>query len=960
MVSLSPTIVVGRDGELALARRVIAGLSQGRGTTLLIEGEAGIGKTRFVQWMTDEVRSLGVTVLRGVGHPFERTRPFGGLADALDLRRRSSDPRRATIAHLLAGDVERSAPDGVAHQDLRYRVVEEIFDLVEEACGESPVMLVVEDLHWVDGSTLLALRSLVQRLAYAPLLLVGTVRPAPRSADLDQFLGDALRSGAHHVSLHPLRAPDVDAIAQSELGLPPAPELSAVLAKAAGNPLWVVEMIRSLSAERRLRSRDGAVEPTSTELPDSLRELVVRRLRYLPETTIELLQITAVLGDAVSIDDVGAVARRPATEVVAGLREAFQARLLGEQDEAVVFRHQLVHDAVYQSMPRPVRRALHRDAAGSLARSGAELLRVADHLVLGAGRGDLEAIRWLRAAARDTGASSPDVAVELLRRAESLLPAGHPDADLIAAEMVDALLRAGNVGEAAARAEAVLDRAHRADADTRLRLALISALSLQNRPAELIERTESVLTEAEDLPPAARSLVLAQASYGRTFSGDLLGGEGTARRALEEAERSGDVATVVWSLTTMSVAVKSQGRYADALELTRRAVTLAFDPPYPDARLRHPLFFHGLVLSDSDRPAEARVAFDRALDECDVLQSAWLLPDTILMSAEARLLAGAWDDANAELEAGLTMADERGQRILVGQSLAYQAIIAGARGDHEAAHAALKDVEVRLDASAPPYGSELVAFALALSNEAEGDQIKAFERLVSLWDHDARRSNRYYHRYLAPALVRLALELDDRRTAERVSELTTADAALAPEVPSVQSAALRCQGLLRADAACLMEAVPLARRSGRVIDHASACEDAGRVLAGAGRTSEARELLVEATALYESLDARSWMARTEAGLRRLGVRRGTRGPRRRPAYGWESLTATEQKVVALATEREVSKLVAQGLTNREVARRLHVSPHTVNTHLRHLFQKLTVSNRAELAATVTRSTPSPS
>lgn len=951
MVSQSSIMVVGRNGELALARSIVTDLRQSLGTTLLIEGEAGIGKSRLVQWMVDEARSASITALRGEGHPFERSRPFGVMVDALDLRRRSPDPRRAAIALLLAGDAERSAARGGAQQDLRFQVVEEVVDLVEEACGTSPVLLVLEDLHWADSSTLLAIRTLVQRLVHAPLVLVLSLRPAPRSAELDQLLDEALRTGAHHMRLEPLQADDVETLAQGELGLPPGPELTGVLAKAGGNPLWVVEMIRSLSVEGRLRSEGGAVEPTSAELPGSLRELVVRRLRYLPEATIELLQVTAVLGDAVSISDVAAAARRPATEVVAGLREAFQARLLGEQGDAVVFRHQLVHDAIYQTMPLPVRRALHRDAAGSLARSGAELLRVADHLVLGAGRGDLEAIRWLRAAARDAGAGAPTAAVELLRHAESMLPGGHPDADLIAAELVDALLRAGNVGEAAARAEAVLDRRHRAEADARLRLSLISALSLQNRPAELIERAESALNEAPDLSPADRSLVLAQASYGRTFSGDLVGGEATARRALEQAESCGDVATTVWSLTTMSVAVKSQGRYAEALDLTGRAVALAFEPPNPDARLRHPLFFHGLVLSDSDRPADARVAFDRALDECDVLQSAWLLPDTILMSAEAHFLAGAWDDAAAEMEAGLAMAHERGQRILVGQTLAYQAIMAEARGDHGAARAALGDVEPQLDAHPPPYGSELVAYASSLSAEAEGDQDTAFRRLASAWDHDDRRDNRYYHRYLGPALVRLAIALEDRPTAERVSQMTIKAAALAPEVPSVQSAAQRCRGLVESDAACLIDAVALARGSGRVIDHAGACEDAARVVADLGRTGEASDLLVEATDLYESLGARAWVARTEAVLRRLGVRRGIRGPRRRPGSGWESLTDTE---------RDVSTLVADGLTNREVARRLHISPHTVNTHLRHVFQKLNVSNRAGLAVTVARSTQSSS
>jgi DNA-binding CsgD family transcriptional regulator len=951
MASQSPTVVVGRSAELALARRIVSQLRLGLGATLLIEGEAGIGKSRLVQWMVDEARTSDITALRGEGHPFERSRPFGVIVDALDLRRRSPDPRRAAIALLLAGDAERSAARGGAQQDLRYQVVEEVVDLMEEACGTSPVLLVLEDLHWVDSSTLLAIRSLVQRLPHAPLVLVGSLRPAPRSGELDQLLDEAIRTGAHHMRLEPLQADDVDTLAQSELGLPPGPELTEILAKASGNPLWVVEMIRSLSAEGRLRSEGGTIEPTSAELPGSLRELVVRRLRYLPEATIELLQVTAVLGDAVSISDVAAAARRPATEVVAGLREAFQARLLGEQGDAVVFRHQLVHDAIYQTMPLPVRRALHRDAAGTLARSGADILRVADHLVLGAGRGDLEAIRWLREAARDAGAGAPTAAVELLRRAESMLPGGHPDADLIAAELVEALLRAGNVGEAAGRAEAVLDRRHRAEVDAQLRLSLISSLSLQNRPAELIARAEAALNEAPDLSPADRSLVLAQASYGRTFSGDLRGGEAMARRALEQAESCGDMATTVWSLTTMSIPVKSQGRYAEALDLTARAVALAFEPPNSDARLRHPQFFRGLVLSDSDRPADARVAFDKALDECDVLQSAWLLPDTILMSAEARFLAGAWDDAAAEIEAGLAMANERGQRILVGQSLAYQAIIAEARGDHAAARAALRDVEAQLDADPPPVFSEIVAYASSLSAEVEGDQHTAFGRLVSAWDHDARSDNRYYHRYLGPALVRLAIALEDRSTAETVTRMTVEAATLAQEVPSVQSAALRCRGLLLLDGACMMEAVALARSSGRVLDHAGACEDAARVLADLGKTDEARDLLVEAIDVYESLDARAWAARAEAALRRLGIRRGTRGPRRRPASGWESLTETQ---------REVSILVADGLTNREVARRLHISPHTVNTHLRHVFQKLNVSNRAGLAVTVARSTESPS
>jgi predicted ATPase len=144
-------------------------------------------------------------------------------------------------------------------------------------------------------------------------------------------------------------------------------------------------MLRSLADEGMLRRAGDSVEATTAELPASLSDLVVRRLRHLPTATLELLQVTAVLGDAVSLRDVAAVARRPPAEVVGQLADAFDAQLLDEAGGRVVFRHQLVHDAIYQHMPQPARRLLHHEAAVALMAAGADRLDVADHLMLGAG-----------------------------------------------------------------------------------------------------------------------------------------------------------------------------------------------------------------------------------------------------------------------------------------------------------------------------------------------------------------------------------------------------------------------------------------------------------------------------------------------------------------------------------------------------------------------------------------------
>ena len=946
MASMPPDRLIGRERELAGARQLLQNVLLGASATLLIEGEAGIGKTRLAQSLVADAEERGVTVLRGAAHPLERNRPFGAVAHALDIRTGSGDHRRAAIGRLLAGDPTALGSRAAAPlADARYQVVEEILDVLERCCAESPVVMVLEDLHWADDSTLLAFRSMAHRLTHVPLLLIATLRPAPRRPELDQLLDESLLLGAQLFRLRSLSRGDVDALVQAQLGLPAGPVLASIVGKAGGNPLWVVEILRSLSTEGWVRRGSAVAEATADELPGSLRDLVLRRLRYLPAKALEFLQIAAVLGDTASVYELAAVARRPAAEVVTYLAEPFRAALLDKLEDAVVFRHQLVQEAIYQDLPTPIRRALHRDAAGVLAHMGADLSRIASHLVRGADQGDLEAVEWLRRAASEAAAGAPSVAVQLLHGAQALLPVGHTDADVVAAELAEALQRAGQVAEASVVAAAVLDRPHRAEVDVSIQLTLVSSLSLQNRTQELIQRAESALTSpALRLPEQA--LVLAQASYGRTFSADFTGGEATARRALELAQRCGDAAMTVWSLGALSVAVKTQGRYYEALTLARRGVALTFDPVDSEARLRHPHFFLAMALCDSDLVDEARVAYVRAVEESQKLGSAWLLPDMLLLSAELRFLVGEWDDATAELEAGLQVAQQHGQRISVAQSRSYQAVIGLARGDLVGAEAALASVEHELSVDAPCYGAQLVAFAASAIAEAQAEPTRAFEVLLRCWTRDVEREIRYYHRYLAPPLVRLSLSLDRRDVARHVLATVEAGAALAPEVGTVQSTALRCRGLLDNDPAQMLQAVELARRGPRLLDCAGACEDAGSVLAAAGRPDDAKELLLEAQARYEAVNAAAWTARVGAGLRRLGVRPGARGQRRRPDSGWDSLTASE---------RAVSQLVSEGLTNREIGRRLHISPHTVNTHLRHVFQKLSVSTRAELASKVARS-----
>ena len=935
---VSPTEgLVGREAELELAANAVHELSEGRASALVIEGEAGIGKTRLVQSIVEDARARDVAMFCGQAHPFERTRPFGAVAAALDLSRRSPDPRRAAIGALLTGEGAAAAR---AAGDIQYRVVEEIVDVVETSCAERPVLLVVEDIHWADSASLLAILSIARQLPLAALLVVVTARPSPLPSEVARLLDDLAAGGSRTVQLQPLKSDDMALLARHILGAAPGPALTSMLAKAGGNPLWAVALLRSLTDGGMLCRVRDTVEPTTFELPASLSDLVVRRLRHLPAATLELLQVTAVLGDAVSLRDVAAVIGRPPADVVGQLQAAFDAQLLDEADDRVVFRHQLVHDAIYRHVPPPARRLLHREAAVALMAAGADPLDVADHLMLGAEPGDEQAVAWLRDAAREASPQAPLVTVELIRRAEALLPSGHREADLVSSEVVQALLRAGKVAEASARAEAVLARQHRAEVDTPLRLALLGALALQNRAVELIALARASLA-GSGLRPSDQVLILAQQSWALTYTGDPRAGESAAGRGLVIAEQAGDAAMTVWALTALLVAVGRQGRYGEALAHARRAAALADDSHDTRSLPLQPKFFLGLALADCDLIEEARAAYREALD--DEFGSGWWLSETLMADSQASFITGGWDDAVPGLIAGGQAAEEKGNLLLVSQSLAYRAIIATGTGDHRAANELAAAIPLSPEGDELSYNAGILAFAVAGLKAAEGDRQGAYDLLLRCWRVDAARDNRFYHRWLAPDLVRLALALGHRDVAAEVAGTVAEGVALAPEVPTVRSLALRCRGLVDGEVEPVMEAVALARRAPLLIEHAGACEDAARLLAQGGRRDESAALLAEALDRYEQAGADAWARRVRAQLRTLGVRPGARGPRHRPAGGWESLTATE---------REVSLLVAEGLTNGAVGRRLYISPHTVNTHLRHVFAKLGVANRVALAAVV--------
>jgi DNA-binding CsgD family transcriptional regulator len=308
--------------------------------------------------------------------------------------------------------------------------------------------------------------------------------------------------------------------------------------------------------------------------------------------------------------------------------------------------------------------------------------------------------------------------------------------------------------------------------------------------------------------------------------------------------------------------------------------------------------------------------------------------------------SGNWDDALAECQACLELADEYGMR-LHGTvfSSSIRAVIAVHRDDLSNAKQAVAAAERELELTGPQLGSDWLSWAQALLLEAGGQPGSSLTTLCQAWDLCADQGLLSTLPLLGADLVRLAIATGDGLRAEQATTAIEHLAARNPGVATLTGAARRCRGLLDANPEVLVEAVTAYRAGPRPLELALACEDAAWALGRAGNVGEARPLFEEALGLYERLGA-SWdMARAAARQRALGVRPGRRGPRNRPKSGWESLTATELRVV---------QLVAEGLSNPEIADRMFIARGTVHTHMSHILAKLGLRSRVGLAAEASR------
>ena len=280
---------------------------------MLIEGEAGIGKTRLLAGVLEDARGRGMQVAAGRAEELERTRPFGLVAAAFGCARSSPDPRRAAIAALLAarGGGDRGPITVTSDPGLRFRAVDAFADLVEELALAGPLVIGVDDLQWADPSSLLTLAALSRRLAYLPVALIGCLRPSPRVPELDRLAGCAGRAGGRHLTLRGLTEQAVTELVAEAVAAVPGPGLLAGISGAAGNPLFITELLGALAQEGAIETAGGRAEVAEVTLPPTLRLTILRRLSFLPEDTLQALRAASILGSSFTVTELSVTMARP-------------------------------------------------------------------------------------------------------------------------------------------------------------------------------------------------------------------------------------------------------------------------------------------------------------------------------------------------------------------------------------------------------------------------------------------------------------------------------------------------------------------------------------------------------------------------------------------------------------------------------------------------------------------------
>jgi DNA-binding CsgD family transcriptional regulator len=896
----------------------VAAARGGAGTVTVIEAAPGMGKTRLLEESAQIAARLSVAVGWGGGdraHVAVHMAPvlealFGGAAPLLDR------------SHLAASSA-------ISSHD--YWLLVELAELLEVRANREPLLICLDDMHWADAGSLAAVRRLTSQTVGSPVAWVVALRPGEAGVQSRELVNALVSAGATRLELAALERCAVAALVEDTVRGSPDEELLRSADAADGNPLLVLEFLEGLREEDALAVVHGRAGLRHAVLPQRLQELTERRLADLPSVAHHAASVAAVLGRSFRFQDLATMLSRPAAQTLSIVAELEQRDIVVARGSEYAFRHDLVHDAILRTLPPPAVRALERQAAGVLLEAGAAPVEIAVRMARSADVGDEVAIETLRGASRTLAPTDPRTAYELSRTALDLLRPG----DAREGELVKEVVLFMHLGGDTDAARELADRAARTlPVPEQAELALTVATMTTAASVVRLAAGRQGLS-LEGVPEGLRAALAAVVAFNLV----CIGLASEARAADARAERmvrdTGSAkAAMVLALSRMLM-VQMEGDYDELLRLARTS-RVQGHAPEDQAHVRVAQLCEATALCGLDRLDEAIAVISEGVRSAHRDRQAWMLARWEIYGGRLLVHAGRLADARAMSEGLL-------QHEIVGlpECIALLALarVALHTDDRELARDCERIARATLEGVTHDHEMRrhllLLLVLLAVARGDDQDLEQAFGQLEEVAEEavlpllGAENGDE-------PQVVRAALRVHALDIADQVIAEVQERADKNPAVASLRASAAHARGLRHRDVAELRSAVRDLSGAPRPLALASALEDLG---VHADR-EEAIEVLGRALEVYAGCGA-SWDARrVRQRLRALGVRRRLVSGRG-PEHGWAALTPTE---------KEVARLLGQGLTNKAVAEHLFVSPNTVGTHVRHVFGKLGVRSRAELAA----------
>lgn len=927
-----------RSAELgAIQDALREAASSGCGTLLVVEGPAGIGKTRLLRAAAELASDRGWDVLRATGSELERALPFGVTLQLFEARlTRLSDAERtkllsgaaAVAKGLFAGTGAPGGPPGAR----ALSVVHGLYWLTCNLAERAPLVLVVDDAQWADRESLEFLLYLGRRLEDLPALMALSWR----SGDLDSPQ-ELLARLCMHPGTRVLRPARLSAAGVAELVRLRFPMGSEDFCRAcadasAGNPFLLNELLHALKAER-LEAQALNATPVGRFAPPTIRRSVMLRLARLPEPCATLARTIAVLGPDATLRRAATLAKLDPRSTSHAADTLAAADIL-DLSERPRFAHPLLASSVYADMPAAARADAHLRAAHNLADDGLAPERLAVHLLVARESGDPWVVQTLLTAARQALAEgAPTSAAQYLPRALAEPPPPAPRRTLLVelarAEAVggDPASASQRLGEALTltneprdRAAVLLELGHTfylhgelqqagaafdqglaelagqdKELEAELQAGWVSIARLEpSMRAEAVTRLDRLLTRPNVGATHGERVLLAQAAEQLVFAGEQ------RERAIELATRAIGDGTLIEEETSDGmnwVVAYAALAWSDQVELVVEGIEAALE----DARRR------GSITGFAQASYCRSVLFYRA-----------------------GRLTGAAADLDAAIE-GM----QHGWRQFLPAVRAQHAWVLSELGNIDAAAATLAEVDE------DEWGQTLM-YALVLD-------ARAHLHLLQGYPNDALLNALGACRLAEAALVvnpawfpwrsRAALAAARLGDLDRARELVDEEVRLARRfgAPRPIGVALRAAGLIKPGAAgidLLHEAVDVLERSPARLEHAGALVDLGSALRRQRHRADAREPLRLGLDMAQRFGARLIANQARTELLATGAR-----PRRLVLTGVDSLTPSE---------RRVAELAAEGLGNRQIAQALFISLRTVEAHLGHAYRKLNVASRREL------------